>query len=343
MTTPVIYDTRDLKIEPARQRGLSWLKVPGASPVLVSDARIVDEMAAYGVQRPSELGHAMHMFVEGLVANPLGSTPTPGLVFHEWVRCEPEQMTVKQARRLGVIGEDITDEEAEVILAHKYDPETECDRTDLRHTRTDQGWGHLVPDEPGAPRINPLHNALDSLEAQGVLAEFGVGEALLSGEQPETKGVYRLGVEYTEQILEEMVDAVGSTGADDGQEDEHGIRPTEAETEVRFEAVQQINTAYPCYYDESEGWVHRGACGECLGDDEPRQAVIPQEDPKEPRVSLDRALPVKDLADGVERVLGFLETLTDSSVGHKKVAEMFPFTSETSVRRWRKANGVVLS
>lgn len=52
---------------------------------------------------------------------------------------------------------------------------------------------------------------------------------------------------------------------------------------------------------------------------------------------------VKDLADGLERVTGFLEALKDPEMGHKAVAEAFPFTSETSVRRWRKNNGVVLS
>lgn len=51
----------------------------------------------------------------------------------------------------------------------------------------------------------------------------------------------------------------------------------------------------------------------------------------------------KNLAEGVANDERFVSVLRDPSVGHKAVAEQYPFTSESSVRRWRKANGVVLS
>lgn len=54
----------------------------------------------------------------------------------------------------------------------------------------------------------------------------------------------------------------------------------------------------------------------------------------------ERANP-KNLADALKSDYpGFEAALRDSTQGHKAVAEAFPFTSETSVRRWRKANGV---
>ncbi len=37
---------------------------------------------------------------------------------------------------------------------------------------------------------------------------------------------------------------------------------------------------------------------------------------------------------------GFEDALRDPSIGHRFVANAFPFTSESSVRRWRKSNGV---
>lgn len=48
----------------------------------------------------------------------------------------------------------------------------------------------------------------------------------------------------------------------------------------------------------------------------------------------------KNLADGVANDPRFVSVLADPSVGHQAVAEQYPFTSESSVRRYRKAQGI---
>ncbi len=48
-----------------------------------------------------------------------------------------------------------------------------------------------------------------------------------------------------------------------------------------------------------------------------------------------------NLAEGIEQNYpGLVAALKDSGLGHKALAEKFPFTSESSVRRWRKKNEV---
>lgn len=115
--------------------------------------------------------------------------------------------------------------------------------------------------------------------------------------------------------------------------------PYQEESQMNEQPVQ-----YPIEDIETEGLVKVDVpIPSTWPDGSPRVRIEADEpDPEDPRKPLDAAQPVKDLADGVERVSGFLEALHDPSLGHKAIAEMFPFTSETSVRRWRKANGVVL-
>lgn len=127
--------------------------------------------------------------------------------------------------------------------------------------------------------------------------------------------------------------------ADEGQEDEHGIRPTSYETEARSEVIDIAALR------EAEGQQ----VPDLTWPDGTKRVRIEADTPDAAPEDQDARRPysddlgVKDLADGVERVTGFLEVLRDPATGHKAVAEMFPFTSETSVRRWRKTNGVVLS
>lgn len=148
------------------------------------------------------------------------------------------------------------------------------------------------------------------------------------------------------------------TGADEGQEDEHGIRPTEAETEARSEAIQATQNDLDAHSATRSGEAQDRLDQQAMADaydakhfwpDGTKRVRIEADTPdaapedQDTRQVYSAEMGVKDLADGLERVTGFLEALKDPEMGHKAVAEAFPFTSETSVRRWRKNNGVVLS
>lgn len=106
-----------------------------------------------------------------------------------------------------------------------------------------------------------------------------------------------------------------------------------------IKAVQEeeaLMAPIPSYVDEVAHFAN--GLAETISD---KRAEITEQSPEAAAIL---GTQPKNLAEALNWAYpGFEVALRDSSVGHKAVADQFPFTSESSVRRWRKANGVEVS
>lgn len=186
------------------------------------------------------------------------------------------------------------------------------------------GKAVLVPETTAALIVEDLGEFDQRVERDGYASAL---RYFLAADRHERgrRSVTEIQAEQDQEALMQTVPSYDDgVDADYGQEDQHGIRPTQAESDTREERIREE--------------------AERLGVSQDDFVVGPQEGHEAFNQAYAAPVEPKNLAEALRaNYPGFEAALRDKTRGHKSVATAFPFTSETSVRRWRAKEGVVLS